>query len=60
MVANTERCVVKSKSAQEGAVELNMEIHLKNDDTDFVNTLSELPGVRSAVPGSYNGDYVPA
>jgi len=54
----TRRCVVKSKSAQKGSVELTMEIRLKNDDTDFINTLSEMEGVSSAVLVSYNGDYI--
>lgn len=54
----THRCVVKSKSAQEGAVELNMEIRLVDDQTDFINTLAEMAGVQSAVLVSYNGDYM--
>ena len=54
---NTEKCVVKSKSVQSGAVELNMEVRLKNDNTDFVNTLSSMKGVGSAVLVSYNGEY---
>ena len=53
-----QRCAVKSKTAQRGAIELNLEIRLKGDDTDFINTLSEMPGVRSAVLVSYNGDYM--
>ena len=53
-----ERSVVKSKTAQEGSVELNLEIRLKEDNTDFVNGLSQLEGVRSAVLVSYNGDYM--
>lgn len=53
-----QRCVVKSKTAQRDAVELNMEIRLKNDNTDFINVLSEMEGVRSAVLVSYNGDYM--
>lgn len=52
------RCVVKSKAAQKGSIELNMEIRLKEDNTDFVNELSEMDGVRSAVLVSYNGDYM--
>ena len=51
----TRRCVVKSKSAQKGAVELNLEIRLKDGNTDFINTLSEIKGVRSAVLVSYDG-----
>lgn len=53
-----QRCVVKSKTVQKGQVELNLEIRLKEDDTAFVNTLAELPGVQSAVLVSYNGDYM--
>ena len=52
------RSVVKSKTAQAGKVELNLEVRLKEDNTDFVATLSQLKGVRSAVLVSYNGDYM--
>ncbi len=53
----TLRCVVKSKTAQKGFVELNVEIRLKDDNTDFINALSDMNGVNSAVLVSYNGDY---
>lgn len=56
--SQTKRCVVKSKSVQRGAVELNLEIRLVKDNTDFINKLAEMPGVRSAVLVSYNGDYM--
>lgn len=52
------RCVVKSKSAQKGWIEMNLEIRLKNDDTGFINELSDMNGVSSAVLVSYNGDYM--
>lgn len=52
------RLVVKSKTAQKDAVELNLEIRLKDDNTDFVNTLAAMEGVNSAVLVSYNGDYM--
>ncbi|MCI8818571.1 MAG: DUF4956 domain-containing protein [Oscillibacter sp.] len=55
---NTRRCVVKSKTVQKDAVELNLEIRLKSEDTGFVNALADLSGVRSAVLVSYNGDYM--
>ena len=55
---NTRRCVVKSKTVQKDAVELNLEIRLKDENTGFINALAELPGVRSAVLVSYNGDYM--
>lgn len=53
-----QRCVVKSKSAQRGAIELNMEIRMKEENTDFINILSEMDGVNSAVLVSYNGEYM--
>ncbi len=56
--SKTERCVVKSKSAQKGDIELNMEIRLKDDNTDFINSLADMKGVHSAVLVSYNGDYM--
>ena len=56
--AQVERCVVKSKSAQNGLVELNMEVRLKDDNTDFINALSDMNGVNSAVLVSYNGEYM--
>ena len=53
-----EKCVVKSKTARKGMVELNLEVRLKEDNTDFINTLSGLEGVEDAVLVSYNGDYM--
>ena len=52
------RCVMKSKSAQKGCIEMNMEIRLKDEDTSFINELSDMNGVSSAVLVSYNGDYM--
>ena len=52
------KVVVKSKTVQKGNIELNMEIRLKEDNTDFVNELSEIEGIKSAVLVSYNGDYM--
>ena len=56
--AQVQKCVVKSKTVRQGAVELNLEIRLKDDNTDFINALSDLPGVSSAVLVSYNGEYM--
>lgn len=53
-----KRVVVKSKTARKGAIELNMEVRMKDDNTDFINELSEMKGVNSAVLVSYNGDYM--
>ncbi|MDE7222973.1 MAG: DUF4956 domain-containing protein [Acetatifactor sp.] len=54
----TQRCVIKSKSAQKGHLELTVEIRLKSDNTDFINALADMEGVSSAVLVSYNGDYM--
>ena len=56
--AQAERAVIKSKTAQAGRIELNYEIRLKNDNTDFITELSAMEGVSSAVLVSYNGDYL--
>ena len=53
-----ERFVVKSKTAQKDMIELNIEIRIKGDNTDFINVLSNMQGVNSAVLVSYNGEYM--
>lgn len=58
LTQNSLRCVVKSKSAQRGSVEVNLEVRLQDDHTDFINALAQMQGVSSAVLVSYNGDYM--
>ena len=55
---NVEKAVVKSKTAQSGNIELNYEVRLMKDSTEFITALSEMDGVNSAVLVSYNGDYL--
>ena len=55
---HVQKCVVKSKTAAKGMIELNLEIRMKNDNTDFINTLADMNGVNSAVLVSYNGEYM--
>lgn len=55
---NVVKYDVKSKTAQAGLIELNLEVRLRDDNTDFVNDLAEMQGVQSAVLVSYNGDYM--
>lgn len=55
---HVQKCVVKSKTAAKGSVELNLEVRLKDENTDFINALSDLSGVNSAVLVSYNGEYM--
>lgn len=52
------KSVVKSKSATNGNIEMNIEVRLLDDNTDFINKLAEMQGVKSAVIVSYNGDYM--
>lgn len=58
LTGKVKKSTVKSKTAQKGHVELNLEVRLKDDNTDFINGLTELNGVQSAVLVSYNGDYM--
>ena len=58
MKEKVQRLAVKSKTVQKGAVELNLEVRMKDENTDFINALSEMEGVSSAVLVSYNGDYM--
>lgn len=53
-----QKSVVKSKTATQGMIELNLEIRMKDDNTDFINMLSAMKGVNSAVLVSYNGEYM--
>lgn len=53
-----QKCVVKSKTAQKDMIELNLEIRMKDDNTDFINALAEMKGIGSAVLVSYNGEYM--
>lgn len=55
---NVNRCVLKSKSVQKGNIELNVEIRMKDDNTTFINAISGMSGVNSAVLVSYNGEYM--
>ncbi len=53
-----QKCTVKGKTAQKGSVEVNLEVRLHSDNTDFINILSDMTGVHSAVLVSYNGEYM--
>ncbi len=56
--SKVNRFVVKSKSVQKENIELNIEIRLKDDNTDFLNELADMDGIKSAVLVSYNGEYM--
>ena len=54
----TKKCNIKSKTVRKGQIELNVEIRLKDDNTDFINKIANLEGVHDATLVSYNGDYI--
>lgn len=55
---HVKKLALKSKSVVPGQIELNYEIRLKSDDTDFMHQLAEVPGVMNSILVSYNGDYM--
>ena len=56
--SQVRRMNLKSKSLENGCVELNYEVRLKNDDSSFVNELDAMQGVSRVALVSYNGDYM--
>ncbi|MDR3305402.1 MAG: DUF4956 domain-containing protein [Clostridiales Family XIII bacterium] len=57
LAAAVKKRRVKSKTVTPEMIELNYEVRLLSDDTDFLNQLANMPGVKNAVLVSYNGDY---
>ena len=53
-----KKSLLKSKTVSQSGVELTVEVRLKDMTTRFVNEISALPGVNSAVLVSYNGEYM--
>lgn len=53
-----KKLALKSKSVIPNQIELNYEIRLKSDDTEFMHHLAEIPGVSNTILVSYNGDYM--
>jgi len=49
---------VKQKSVTPGNIEITFEVRMKDQTGAFVNGISTIQGVQSAVLISYNGDYV--
>lgn len=55
---NVLKMSLKSKNVSPNHIELNYEVRLKDDNSQFINTLSELAGVTNTILVSYNGDYM--
>ena len=58
VAAQVRRMNLKSKSVEAGHIELNYEVRLKEDGSQFVNELAAMEGVTHCVLVSYNGDYM--
>ena len=55
---SVKACSLKSKTVTSGRIELNYEVRLKDEDSDFINALAGTENVTDAVLVSYNGDYM--
>lgn len=56
---SVKKNVIKSKTISPTAgIEMTIEVSLKDDTTDFVNSISNIDGVSNVVLVSYNGDYM--
>lgn len=58
IISTVKRYQIKSKTISKDNIELAIEISVKNADTQFVNHISNIDGVKSAVLVSYNGEYM--
>ncbi len=56
--AAARKSILKSKSVSSVGIELTYEIRLANDDTSFINKISNANGVTNAVLVTYNGEYM--
>jgi uncharacterized membrane protein YhiD involved in acid resistance len=55
---HVNKSIIKNKTVSKDGVELNIEVRLKNDNTDFINNIVEMEDVNHAVLVSYNGEFV--
>ncbi len=55
---NVKKMVVKSKTVRKGNIELNLEVRLQGENTDFINLLTDMQGVHTTALVSYNGEYM--
>lgn len=57
-VQKVKKHVIKSKTVSKEGIEVTIEIRLHDMTTSFINEISKIDGVNSAVLVSYNGDYL--
>ncbi len=56
--SDARKSILKSKSVSKTGIELTYEIRIKDDETGFVNKISQGEGVNNAVLVTYNGEYM--
>lgn len=57
LAKQVQKSVIKCKTAQKHSIELNIEVRMKDENTDFINILSEMKGVNSAVLDGFNEQF---
>jgi uncharacterized membrane protein YhiD involved in acid resistance len=50
--------IVKSKTVNASGIEMTAEIRVKDNETGFVNKVSEIDGVSGATLVTFNGEYM--
>lgn len=55
---SVEKLNIKSKTVTTDGIELTVELRMKDSETAFVNRLSDIDGVDSAVLVTYSGEYM--
>lgn len=58
LASEAEHYVIKAKTVSTAGAEITAELRTKGSSTEFVNTISSLPGVGTATLVSYNGEYM--
>lgn len=56
-ILNKLKYILKSKTVANGKIELTLELRKVGENTSYVETLSNIEGVDSAILVKYNGDY---
>lgn len=55
---SAKKSLLKSKTVNKSGIELTYEVRLKEEESGFINKISESSGVANATLVSYNGEYM--
>ena len=56
--SEAKKNLLKSKSVNKAGIEITYEVRIKENNTAFINKLSDTDGITNAVLVSYNGEYM--